>query len=375
MSPPRVPARNYTARTLKMLWGRAAGRCAIPECRLELLVDDSEHDPIVIIGDIAHVKAMSVAGPRGNTGIGVGSRDEYDNLILLCKNCHAKIDGQKKKFTVDMIRTIKADHEAWVRASLPERGLGLSGWTALFLQGGHPIDVQHAMGSLRPDFPEGQPHVIEVNPVQEDWPTMHQSIASSVQKMFGRSDPFNRRFAIFPLAPISACVTLGFCLTDRPRIRLFQYHRHAQSWDWAASRQGESKAKVTGLTGRVSRKRGEVVICFEISAQIQKAHCNAVGQNVIGTVSLRVQRPSTSWLRSIGQLDDLGMMAHEMFESIQSRFPNATCWHILVAAPAPAAVRIGQAMNPSMTPLVQLYEFNRSTTPAYITSLRLGGNG
>ena len=281
----------------------------------------------------------------------------------------------KKKFTVDMIQTIKADHEAWVRTSLPERGLGLSGWTALFLQGGHPIDVQHAMGSLRPDFPEGQPHVIEVNPLQEDWPTTAPKDSNSVQKMFGRSDSFNRRFAVFPLAPISACVTLGFCLTDRPRVKLFQYHRHTQSWDWEASSRRESKAKIMGLPGRVTRKSGEVIICFEISAQIQKVYSDAVGREHHRDGFFSVSRPSTSWLRSISQLNDLGKMAHEMFERIQSLFPNATCWHLLVAAPASAAVRIGQAMHLSMIPLVQLYEFNRSKTPAYIPSIRLGGNG
>ena len=39
--------------------GIRAGRCAFSECRKELFVDDSDIDPIVIIGDIAHVEASS----------------------------------------------------------------------------------------------------------------------------------------------------------------------------------------------------------------------------------------------------------------------------------------------------------------------------
>jgi hypothetical protein len=34
--------RNYSPRILKLLWGRAAGRCAMPECRVELFVDATE---------------------------------------------------------------------------------------------------------------------------------------------------------------------------------------------------------------------------------------------------------------------------------------------------------------------------------------------
>jgi hypothetical protein len=57
-------SRSYTDRTLKLLWGRAAGRCSIPECRVELIVEATEYDSIAIIGEIAHGAAASDAGPR-----------------------------------------------------------------------------------------------------------------------------------------------------------------------------------------------------------------------------------------------------------------------------------------------------------------------
>lgn len=366
-------ARRYTERTLKVLWGRAAGRCAMSECRSELFVDDSEYDPIVIIGDIAHVEAARDTGPRGDPIKKIGTRDEYDNLILLCKNCHARIDGQKRKFTLDALRQIKADHENWVRCQLPERGLSRTAWTVVLIQGAHPIDTQHAITALRPDYHENSPHLIEICTDRADWQVLSKHISTSVHALVERSDPFNKRFAIFPLAPISACITLGYCLTDRPRVKLFQYHRHAQSWDWDDSRHSDSKSTILGLPDKTIRRRGEIVICFEISATIQKAHRKTVGRNIIGQVCLQVSRPSTAWLRSSDQLDAIWKKTHEMFESIQSLFPNATCWHLLMATPAPVAVRIGQAMNPTMIPPVQLYEFNRSTVPSYTKSISLGG--
>ena len=58
-SKPRKPAkRNYSDRTLKLLWGRAAGRCAMPECRIELYAEATDYDPIVVIGEIAHVAEL-----------------------------------------------------------------------------------------------------------------------------------------------------------------------------------------------------------------------------------------------------------------------------------------------------------------------------
>lgn len=33
-------------------------------------------------------------------------------MILLCANCHTKVDRQEQKYTVAELRTLKTDHEA-----------------------------------------------------------------------------------------------------------------------------------------------------------------------------------------------------------------------------------------------------------------------
>ena len=368
----RKSARRYSSHTLKMLWGRAAGRCSMPECRIELLLDDSSHDPTVIIGDIAHVAASSDTGPRGATAKIADARDEYSNLILLCKNCHARIDGQSRKFTVGAINTIKTEHEAWVRTSLPERGKSRHPWTTVLLQGSYPIDPVRVISALRPDQADKAPHILTVRPDRQSWLQVRDQLASSVLNILDDADSFDRRFAVFPLAPVSACIALGFNLTDRPRVKLFQYHRHIQSWDWSAT----SPRPITPLTIKwprtTSRKRGQVIICFEVSSVISKDHVQGVGRNLLGVVRMRVSKPSTGWLRKFEQIESFGRQVHELFEGILRRFPSANCWHLLVAAPAPVAVRIGQAMNPSIIPPVQLYEFHRAAVTAYAPSILLG---
>jgi hypothetical protein len=94
----------------------------MPECRTELIADSAEYDPMVVIGEIAHVAAASDGGPRAAPEMGFEERNSYGNLILLCQNCHARIDGQQHSYSVERLKEIKAAHEAWVRASLPERG-------------------------------------------------------------------------------------------------------------------------------------------------------------------------------------------------------------------------------------------------------------
>ena len=57
-------SRNYSDRTLKLLWGRAAGHGAMPDCRVELFAEATDYDPVVVIGDMAHVAGVSDDGPR-----------------------------------------------------------------------------------------------------------------------------------------------------------------------------------------------------------------------------------------------------------------------------------------------------------------------
>ena len=71
------PSRNYSDRTLKILWGRAAGRCAVPTCRVEVFVDETDYDPIVVIGDIAHMAAASDDGPRADENLSAKDRAGY----------------------------------------------------------------------------------------------------------------------------------------------------------------------------------------------------------------------------------------------------------------------------------------------------------
>ncbi|MBB6635685.1 HNH endonuclease [Cohnella thailandensis] len=105
-----------SSRTRKMLWGRAANRCAI--CKLEVVMDETGNDDESVVGDECHIVAREVEGPRGLSPLTQEQRDRYNNLILLCKIHHKQIDDQPNHFSVERLHEIKTEHEQWVRGSL-----------------------------------------------------------------------------------------------------------------------------------------------------------------------------------------------------------------------------------------------------------------
>jgi hypothetical protein len=110
--------RKYPASDVKMLYGRAAGRCAFADCRKDLILEATGKDSDKQIGKICHIIAHSDGGPRADSSYPADKIDTYENWILLCPTCHDRIDVQEKTYSIDELRKIKNDHEKWIREAI-----------------------------------------------------------------------------------------------------------------------------------------------------------------------------------------------------------------------------------------------------------------
>ncbi|MDR7074210.1 HNH endonuclease [Fictibacillus barbaricus] len=108
---------SISEKDLKLLWGRAAGRCSY--CN-ENLTRDYETGTITL-GEMAHVIAKSQNGPRGSAiFLAETERDNYENLILLCPTHHRMIDKAPQNFSVQEILRWKEEHEKRINQALSE---------------------------------------------------------------------------------------------------------------------------------------------------------------------------------------------------------------------------------------------------------------
>jgi len=108
---------GITPKTRKILWGRSGNCCAI--CRRELVIERSLNDPQAIVGDECHIVSKKESGPRSYKSNPTElDLDGYDNLLLLCKTHHKLVDDQPGKYDITELRSIKSNHEQWVRQSL-----------------------------------------------------------------------------------------------------------------------------------------------------------------------------------------------------------------------------------------------------------------
>lgn len=93
----------------------SGGCCNKCKCRLFI---ENQFGEKARLGDDAHIIAASDAGPRGKSDLDNQGRSESDNVILLCKNCHAEVDQQPEKFDVCTLLEMRDAHYKWVESCL-----------------------------------------------------------------------------------------------------------------------------------------------------------------------------------------------------------------------------------------------------------------
>ena len=67
---------------------------------------------------MAHIVAASDAGPRGDAEVETEALVGFENLILLCPNCHTVVDRAPEEFTRERMQQWKSEHETRLRSLL-----------------------------------------------------------------------------------------------------------------------------------------------------------------------------------------------------------------------------------------------------------------
>src|SRR5467141_1002258 len=96
------------------LWGRAAGRCEFNGCN-RLLYKSPVTQESVNISEKAHIYSFSKDGPRGRGPLARKKKalNKIGNLMLVCHDCHKKIDKDKdgRRYSAELLQRWKQEHE------------------------------------------------------------------------------------------------------------------------------------------------------------------------------------------------------------------------------------------------------------------------
>src|SRR5262249_29904778 len=136
-------------------WGRSAGRCEFDGCN-KVLSRSPVTQEQVNIAQKAHIWAFSAGGPRGNKGISEEDLNDVGNLMLVCHDCHVKIDQAENstRYTAAPLRAWKAEHERRIEivtGIAPERRSHVLMYGTNVGEHSSPYTLNEAAGAMFPD--------------------------------------------------------------------------------------------------------------------------------------------------------------------------------------------------------------------------------
>ncbi|MEW4239327.1 hypothetical protein Q0N51_10115 [Priestia megaterium] len=89
----------------KKLFVFSGNQCAFKGCTHKIVSDEGTY-----IAEICHIEAANEGGQRFNPTMTNEQRADYPNLLLLCHEHHKETDNVEK-YTVDVLKNIKEEHE------------------------------------------------------------------------------------------------------------------------------------------------------------------------------------------------------------------------------------------------------------------------
>jgi len=113
--------RRVHNRVVLRLFSAASGCCEKPDCPTGSVWHELLGGDAVRLGEVAHIVAASDDGPRGDAEVPTPELVGFENLILLCPNCHTLVDRAPEEFPTQRLRQWKSEHEGRVRAILGVR--------------------------------------------------------------------------------------------------------------------------------------------------------------------------------------------------------------------------------------------------------------
>lgn len=349
----KKPSRKIPEATKIQLAAASAARCEFRGCN-EYLFDH----PLTLEGgnfsEHAHIYPFSERGPRGDEEKRPSNIHDAANLMLLCQPCHALVDGNPLKYTVEVLRAMKEEHEQRVRLQTAVK----ADKATHIVRFGANIGANEALSAM-PDmrealFPDRYPASLDAIDLElvgsrykdhepEYWRLQQENLRRQFAlKVSGRIERGDvRHFSVFPLAPQPLLIELGRQLCDIVPADVFQRHREPPTWGWPA---GGRDVDIT--IERPDAIRDHIALILGISANIHPERIRAVLGDDVSIWTVAATGANNDILKTRRTLSAFRELMRSIYRDIKDAHGEKAQINIFPAMPVAMAVEVGRVWMP-----------------------------
>jgi hypothetical protein len=364
----------------RQLWTCAAGRCEFAGCNRPLYRSPITNER-VNISEKAHIYAFSKRGPRGRGPFSknMASLNDAANLMLVCHDCHRKIDTHPDRYPAELLLRWKAEHEKRIAIVT---GINPNKKSHVLLYGANIGDERSnlqpsaANEAIFPDWypAEEEPTQLSMKWEGKDsdgsyWKTEAKNLRSTferqVRPLIDRANPCH--FSVFAFAPIPLLCLLGALFTDKVTAEVYQLHREPPTWKWLKER-GD-------FSFRVKRPRDtskQPVLVISLSDHIKSDRIVSVVGADVSIWELTIDKPHNDFLRSRAQLRAFRRAMRALIVDIGKAHGKNIELLVFPAMPVACAVELGRARMPKADMPWIIFDQNNKLG-GFVRALTIGG--
>jgi hypothetical protein len=347
---------------------RSGGRCEFDGCNKFLL----RHSLTRMDGNfsqMAHIVAFRSGGPRGRKTPRSNCAHSYENLMLLCHECHKLIDTHPDRYTTKTLRLFKRQHEQRIHqltGTAPDRQTTIVVLKAMI--GKHHVEISPSQiqDAIAPLYPNSEPFIIDLTGIPDSadeafWRTATMAIDVQCERLYStRFDGLSpRHLSVFALAPIPLLVHLGSRLSSKIPHDLYQRHRGSEDWKWKTT--GDPVKYAFEKTCHGSDKlKVALVVSLSGTVPIESLTPHVGSDCTVYTIALDGETPNPGFLRQRRDLLAFEQVYRELLAVILHDHGVVDELHIFPAVPAPIAIVLGREPLPKVHPAIIIYDYSKS---------------
>ncbi len=184
----------------------------------------------------------------------------------------------------------------------------------------------------------------------EYWNQVSQAVEQEVNSLNAILRNSDLVLSVFPIAPIPLVIKLGYLLSDKRKINIFQKYREPDSWHW----QSEELTNCFTTNKSVKGSGNRVALIISISSEIEQSRVTVVEKfDVI--YHLKAQKCGVNAIQSIKDLNAFWQKYLSVMDDIKNShdFDEIS---LFSAIPVSAAFEIGRRYMPKVYPKIRVYD-------------------
>jgi hypothetical protein len=369
IEPATVMARDITRYVPEhvqcMLWGKAAGRCEFAGCNKPVWKSSITQES-VNIAQKAHIYSFSADGPRGNDGISKDMLNDIGNLMLVCHECHRKLDKELGggRYTAALLQQMKAEHERRIERVT---GIVADRRSHILLYGANvgdyssPLNYSETAPALFPERYPASDAPIELSTINssfsdrdiEFWTVEAENLIRKfnqrVRERIATGDVDH--LSVFSLAPQPLLILLGTLLGDIVPSDVYQRHREPPTWDWPLVLPTPA-FEVRPPTSTA----GPPALVLALSATVTADRITSVLGLDASIWPVTVPHPHNDFTQSREQISRLRSSLRLVFDQIKAAHGQTSQLHVFPVASVAAAIEFGRVRMPKADVPWRIYD-------------------